>query len=74
MFATIFFTVLIILVIVLAISTIKIVKQSEVIIVERLGKYRTTGESGLNIVVPILDRVVKRIDLRTQVIDSPPQP
>ena len=32
-----------------------------------------TGESGLNIVVPILDRVVRRIDLRTQVIDSPPQ-
>ena len=73
MFTTIFFTVLIILVIVLAISTIKIVKQSEVIIVERLGKYKMTGESGLNIVVPILDRVVRRIDLRTQVIDSPPQ-
>ncbi|MEG0180898.1 MAG: SPFH domain-containing protein [Romboutsia sp.] len=74
MFSTIFFTVLIVLVIVLAISTIKIVKQSEVIIVERLGKYRKTCESGLNIVVPILDRVVKKIDLRTQVIDSPPQP
>ena len=74
MFATIFFTVLIVLVIVLAASAIKIVKQSEVIIIERLGKYRKTGESGLNIVIPILDRVVKRIDLRTQVIDSPPQP
>lgn len=74
MFATIFFTVLIALVIVLGLSTIKIVKQSEVIIVERLGKYWKTGESGLNIVIPILDRVVKRIDLRTQVIDSPPQP
>ncbi|GAA0698779.1 SPFH domain-containing protein [Paraclostridium ghonii] len=74
MFATIFFTVLIALVIVLGVSTIKIVKQSEVIIVERLGKYWKTGESGLNIVIPILDRVVKRIDLRTQVIDSPPQP
>lgn len=74
MFATIFFTVLIVLVIVLAVSAIKIVKQSEVIIIERLGKYRKTGESGLNIVIPILDRVVKRIDLRTQVIDSPPQP
>ncbi|EQK41981.1 SPFH domain / Band 7 family protein [[Clostridium] bifermentans ATCC 638] len=74
MFASIFFTVLIVLVIVLAFSTIKIVKQSEVIIVERLGKYWKTCESGLNIVIPILDRVVKKIDLRTQVIDSPPQP
>ncbi|MGL5651839.1 MAG: SPFH domain-containing protein [Paraclostridium sp.] len=74
MFASIFFTVLIVLVIVLAFSTIKIVKQSEVIIVERLGKYWKTGESGLNLVIPILDRVVKKIDLRTQVIDSPPQP
>lgn len=74
MFTSIFFTVLIVLVIVLAFSTIKIVKQSEVIIVERLGKYWKTCESGLNIVIPILDRVVKKIDLRTQVIDSPPQP
>lgn len=74
MFASIFFTVLIVLVVVLAFSAIKIVKQSEVIIVERLGKYWKTGESGLNIVIPILDRVVKKIDLRTQVIDSPPQP
>ena len=74
MFSMIFFLVLIILFVALASSTIKIVKQSEVIIVERLGKYWKTGESGLNIVVPILDRVVKRIDLRTQVIDSPPQP
>ena len=74
MFATIFFIVLIALVVVLICSTIKIVKQSEVIIIERLGKYWRTGESGLNIVIPILDRVVKKIDLRTQVIDSPPQP
>lgn len=74
MFSVIFLLALIALVVVLAFSTVKIVKQSEVIIVERLGKYWKTGESGLNIVVPILDRVVKRIDLRTQVIDSPPQP
>ena len=69
-----FWIILVILLIYILISTIKIVKQSEVIIIERLGKYRKTCQSGLNIVIPILDRVVQKIDLRTQVIDSPPQP
>ncbi len=65
---------LIVLVVILFLSSIRVVKQSQVIIIERLGKYKKTGESGLHLVVPILDKVVEAIDLRTQVIDSPPQP
>ena len=65
---------LLLVVVVFAALSIKIIQQSEVYIIERLGKYNKTAESGLNFVIPILDRVVKRIDLRTQVIDSPPQP
>ena len=65
---------LVLLVVILILMSLKIVRQSQVAIVERLGKYKATLSSGLNIVIPILDKIVKRVDLRTQVIDSPPQP
>lgn len=65
---------LLILVVIFAVMSLKIVRQSQVAIVERLGKYNRTLSSGLNFVVPILDAIVKRVDLRTQVIDSAPQP
>lgn len=51
----------------------KIVKQSQEAIVERVGKYDRTLKSGFSIVIPIIDRVGKVIDLRTQIIDSAPQ-
>ena len=69
-----FIIVVLVVVVFLALSSIKIIQQSQVYIIERLGKYHRTGQSGLNFIIPILDRVVRRIDLRTQVIDSPPQP
>jgi regulator of protease activity HflC (stomatin/prohibitin superfamily) len=65
--------VLILVGVVFAITSIKIVKQSEVFIIERLGKFHKKAESGLNIVIPLLDRVAAKIDLRTIVVDSPPQ-
>lgn len=55
------------------ISSVVIVNQSHVVIIERFGKYYKTCYSGLNFIVPILDKRLKKIDLRTQVIDSPPQ-
>jgi len=55
-------------------QSIKLVRQSEVLLVERLGKYHRTAVSGLNVIVPILDKPAQRVDLRTQVLDSPPQP
>ena len=60
--------------VVLLTQSVKIVKQSEVLLVERLGKYHRTAHSGLNIIVPILDKPSQKVDLRTQVLDSPPQP
>lgn len=65
--------VIILFVIILVVSSIKIVNQNEVLMIERLGKFHKKAQSGLNVIVPFIDRVVKRIDLRTQVIDSPPQ-
>jgi regulator of protease activity HflC (stomatin/prohibitin superfamily) len=50
------------------------VPQARAGIVERFGKYRTTLPAGLNIVVPVVDRVRYMIDLREQVVSFPPQP
>ena len=70
----VFFGILIVFVLVFIGLSVKIVRQSEVLVIERLGKYYRTCNSGLNIIIPFLDRVAKRIDLKTQILDSPPQP
>lgn len=69
-----FFTVIIVLIIILAIlaSCIKIVPQA--LVVERLGAYLGTWSVGVHIKMPILDRVAKRVNLKEQVADFPPQP
>jgi regulator of protease activity HflC (stomatin/prohibitin superfamily) len=65
--------VLIVLVVVLLTGTIKIIKQSEVAIVERLGKYNRKLNPGIHYVIPVFDRILDRIDMRTQVLESPSQ-
>lgn len=65
---------IIIAIIVLAVSSIKIVKQSSVGMVENLGKFNRQINAGFNIVVPFLENVSRYVDLRTQVWDSDPQP
>lgn len=65
--------IVVIIVIILVVSSIKIVNQNEVLMIERLGKFHKKAQSGLNLIMPFIDRVVNRIDLRTQVVDSPPQ-
>lgn len=66
--------ILAVLAVIFVVSTIKIVNQSHVIMIERLGKFNRELGSGLHIVFPILDRVSHKIDLRTQVLNSDPQP
>lgn len=66
--------ILVIVVIVMIKSTIKMVKTSEVYVIERFGKYTGTLESGLHILVPFADRVARIIDIREQVVNFPPQP
>jgi regulator of protease activity HflC (stomatin/prohibitin superfamily) len=70
----IFAIVVLIIIIALAFASVQVVRQSEVRIVERLGKFNRQLGSGLFIVIPILDRVVARWDMRTQIINSSPQP
>ena len=71
-----FFAVIIVLIIILSIlaSCIKIVPQAQALVVERLGAYLGTWSVGVHIKMPILDRVAKRVNLKEQVADFPPQP
>lgn len=66
--------VLVVVVIILLAKSIKIVTQSNVYVIERLGQYNGTLESGLHFINPIFDRVVAKLDIREQVVNFPPQP
>src|SRR3954451_9680646 len=54
--------------------TVRIVPQARAGVVERLGRYSRTLDPGLAILVPFIDRLRPLIDLREQVVSSPPQP
>ena len=66
--------VLILVALAIAVSCIKIVPQANAIIVERLGGYLTTWSVGLHFKAPFIDRVAKKVLLKEQVVDFPPQP
>ena len=55
-------------------SSVRIVPQATEYVIEFLGKYRTTWSAGVHLMIPVLERVAKKITLKEQVIDSPPQP
>lgn len=60
--------------IVLIVQNIRIVPQTQVFVIERLGKYQTQWGAGLHLKVPFIDRVAKKVSLKEQVLDFPPQP
>ena len=62
------------IVIAILISCVKIVKQAQALVVERLGAYQATWGTGLHFKIPIIDRVARRVDLKEQVVDFAPQP
>lgn len=53
---------------------IKIVPQSQAYVIERLGTYSTTWGTGVHILIPFLERIVKKLSLKEQLADFPPQP
>ncbi|MEI2784394.1 MAG: SPFH domain-containing protein [Candidatus Nanopelagicales bacterium] len=65
--------VLLFIVIVLA-KTVRIVPQAQACVVERLGRYSRTLHAGLHILIPFIDRITSRLDLREQVVTFQPQP
>jgi regulator of protease activity HflC (stomatin/prohibitin superfamily) len=62
------------LVIIMVIKTVRIVPQARARNVERLGRYRKTLEPGMNVIIPLIDRVKPLIDLREQVVSFKGQP
>ena len=69
----IFFIILILFVVVVAAASIKVVRQSEVRIIERFGRYHKTAEAGLNFIVPFIDHVRAVVSLKQQTMDVTPQ-
>ncbi|MBE6814659.1 MAG: paraslipin, partial [Ruminococcaceae bacterium] len=66
--------VLLVLAILLIVANIKIVPQSKAYVVERLGTFHATWETGLHIKIPFIEKVAKIVSLKEQVVDFPPQP
>ena len=65
--------VIVLIVIVLVLKAIVLVPQGEAAIVERLGRYTQTLNSGLNFIIPIIDRVREKVDTRERMVTFPPQ-
>lgn len=63
-----------ILVVAFAASNIVIVPQASAFIIERLGAYQTTWETGLHFKIPLIERVANKVTLKERVSDFPPQP
>ncbi len=55
-------------------SCVKVVPQARAFVIERLGTYQGTWDAGLHMKMPIIDKVAKRVNLKEQVVDFPPQP
>lgn len=66
--------IIVVLVLIILASCINIVPQANAYIIERLGAYIGTWSVGIHFKVPFLDRVVRRVNLKEQVMDFPPQP
>lgn len=66
--------IIVLIIIVLIVSNIKIVPQSKAYVVERLGAYNGTWQTGVHIKIPLIERIAKIVSLKEQVVDFPPQP
>lgn len=66
--------ILAIILIIIIIKNFQIVPQSHAYVIERLGAYKTTWSTGLHLKIPFIERVAKRVSLKEQVVDFPPQP
>ncbi len=56
------------------IKNVRVVPQANVYVIERLGTYKTTWQSGIHMKLPFVDRIARRISLKERVADFPPQP
>ncbi|MDF2676646.1 MAG: putative rane protein, partial [Bacillota bacterium] len=68
------FIVILIIIIILIATNIRVVPQAHAYVIERLGAYQTTWGVGIHVKLPLIDKVGKKISLKEQVVDFPPQP
>ena len=68
-----FLIVLLVIILIIAFKSIKIVKQAEVYVIERLGKFYKVADAGLTIIIPFFDHVRSVVSLKQQTMDVPPQ-
>lgn len=66
--------IIVIVLVVIIFLCLRVVPQATEYVIERLGKYQKTWGAGLHIVIPVIDRIVKKVTLKEQVLDSKPQP
>lgn len=66
--------VIVVLFLVFIIPNVRIVPQATQFVIEFLGKYKCTWDAGIHVKIPFLERISKRITLKEQVMDAPPQP
>ena len=66
--------IIVVLLVALVVANVRIVPQAHEYVIEFLGKYKKTWGAGLHVKIPLLERIAKKITLKEQVIDSPPQP
>ena len=65
---------IVIILILICASCVKVVPQAQAYVIERLGAYQETWGTGLKIKIPIIDKIARKINLKEQVADFPPQP
>ena len=65
--------VIIAVIILFVLTNIRIVPQSKAFVIERLGAYYATWDTGLHVKIPFIDKISKKVSLKEQVIDFPPQ-
>jgi regulator of protease activity HflC (stomatin/prohibitin superfamily) len=70
----IIFLIIVVLIVWIVLSCIRIVPQAHAYVIERLGTYQTTWSVGLHFKTPFIDKVSKKVMLKEQVLDFPPQP
>ena len=68
------FLIIAILALIIVVSNIAVVQQSRAYVIERLGAFQTVWGVGLHFKVPFIDRIARRVSLKEQVLDYPPQP
>lgn len=68
------FAVIIFIVLIILLCSLKIVNQTDKYVIERLGKYLCTWDTGIHFLAPFVDRIQKKVSMKEQIYDFPPQP